>query len=74
MSLMIIAAICTAFNFLIVLYKFQTKRYLHALVDTACFVSIAFLFAGTISGLQIGMMASMIVSLYLLVRPPKLSI
>lgn len=68
----IIAAIATAFNFLIIIWKFTHKRVIDASLDTIIFVSIAILFKGTITGLQIGMIASMIVSIYLLINPPKL--
>lgn len=72
MELLLAGAIATAFNFLIILYKFQRQKYLHAALDLCLFVVIAVLFSGTITGLQIGMIASMLVSLYLLISPPKL--
>jgi len=73
MEFMLIAAIATAFNFLIILWKFSKKRHLDGGLDLLIFVVIAILFSGTITGLQIGMIASMIVSLYLLVKPPRIN-
>lgn len=70
---MVISSIATAFNFLIILWKFNHERYIDAILDFVIFVVIALLFAGTITGLQIGMIASMLVSLYLLINPPKIN-
>lgn len=72
MGLVVIAAIATAFNFLIILWKFSKTRYLDGSLDLVIFVSISALFSQTVTGLQIGMIASMLVSLYLLINPPKL--
>jgi len=73
MEFLVIASIATAFNFLIILWKFNKLRHIDAILDLSIFIVIAVLFQGTITGLQIGMIASMIVSLYLLVNPPKLN-
>lgn len=74
MSFLLIGAIATAFNFLVIFWKYQHRRYLDATLDLLTMVIISVLFAGTIAGLQIGMIASMLISLYLLINPPKLSI
>jgi hypothetical protein len=72
MDLVVIAGLATAFNFLIIIWKFSKERHLDASLDLLIFVAIALLFKGTVTGLQIGMIASMIVSIYLLIKPPKL--
>lgn len=72
MEFVLVAAIATAFNFLIILWKYSNKRVLDASLDLLIFAVIAILFKGTVTGLQIGMVASMIVSVYLLVKPPRL--
>jgi len=71
--LIIIAGIATAFNFLVILWKLTHERYIDGILDMGIFIAIAILFSSTITGLQIGMLASAIVSLYLLVKPPKLA-
>lgn len=71
MSLVILAAIATFFNFIIILWKVRTERYLDAMLDTSILFAIAYLYQGTVTGMQIGMIASMLVSLYLLIKPPK---
>lgn len=68
----VIAAIATAFNFLIIIWKFSHERILDASLDLIIFICIAILFKGTVTGLQIGMISSMIVSIYLLINPPRL--
>lgn len=72
MDLVFIAGIATAFNFLIIIWKFSNARILDGSLDLSIFIVIALLFQGTITGLQIGMIASMLVSIYLLIKPPKL--
>ena len=68
---MIIAAgIATAFNFLIIYWKFKRKRIPDALLDLGIFIAICFLFQSTFAGMQVGMIASFIVSIFLLVFPP----
>ena len=70
----ILAAIATFINFAIIIWKFGAERYTDATLDLTIFIGICFLFSGTITGLQIGMIASMLVSFYLLASPPKLNI
>ena len=70
--LTILAGIATAFNFLIILWKYQKKRFTDATLDTVIFVTIAIMFSGTITGLQIGMIASFIVSVVLLIKRPQI--
>jgi hypothetical protein len=72
MEFLAIAAIATAFNFLIILWKFNHKRWSDASLDLIILATIAILFSGTVTGLQIGMIASMLVSLYLLANPPQM--
>lgn len=74
MEFVAIAAFATAFNFLIIIWKFSKNRVIDASLDLSIFILIAFLFKGTVAGLQIGMIASMLVSIYLLIKPPKLDL
>ncbi len=67
--LVFIGALATIFNIIILIYKLRIGRKLDVVVDTIIFISLCGLFAGTIAGLQIGMIASMGVSLYLLAYP-----
>jgi hypothetical protein len=62
----------TAFNFIIVYWKFQNGRVADGVLDLTIFGAIAAIFAGTVSGLTVGMIASFLVSLFLLMRPPSL--
>lgn len=60
----------TAFNFIFILIKFKRGRIPDAVLDISIFVCIAFMFAGTISGMSVGMVASAVVSVYLWFNPP----
>jgi hypothetical protein len=70
---LLLAGVATAFNFLIILWKYGKERYVDATIDTGIFIAICILFSSTVTGLQIGMIASFIVSVALLIKPPKLS-
>lgn len=67
----LVIGFATAFNFIIIMWKFKKERYQDAVTDIAVFLAIAYLFAGTIAGMSVGMIASFTVSLYLLISPPN---
>jgi hypothetical protein len=67
----IVGGLATAINFLFIYYKLQVERFEDAVVDIGIFLCIAFLFAGTMGGMVIGMIASAIISIYLWFYPPK---
>jgi Ca2+/Na+ antiporter len=62
----IIGGLATAFNFMVIHYKFKQGYTQNALFDLFTFLAITILFAGTMSGMVIGMIASAILSVYLL--------
>lgn len=66
-----VIGIATAFNFIVILFKFKRHRYEDAFFDLAVFIVISYMFAGTISGMSVGMVASAIVSIWLWFNPPK---
>lgn len=66
-----VIGIATAFNFIVILFKFKRHRYEDAFFDLAVFIAISYMFAGTISGMSVGMVASAIVSIWLWFNPPK---
>lgn len=66
-----VIGIATAFNFIVILFKFKRHRYEDAFFDLAVFIAISYMFAGTISGMSVGMVASAIVSIWLWFDPPK---
>ena len=66
-----VIGIATAFNFIVIIFKFKRLRYEDACFDLAIFAIITWMFAGTISGMSVGMVASAIVSIWLWFDPPK---
>ena len=66
-----VIGIATAFNFIVILFKFKRRRYEDACFDLTVFIAISYMFAGTISGMSVGMVASAIVSIWLWFDPPK---
>jgi len=69
-----IAGIATAFNFIVILWKLSHNRVLDGVIDFGTFVAIGYLFAGTMGGMAIGMVASAFISVYLLVSPPQFTV
>lgn len=67
----LVIGIATAFNFLVILTKFKRNRYEDACFDLGIFAIITWMFAGTISGMSVGMVASAIVSIWLWFNPPR---
>lgn len=66
-----VIGIATAFNFIVIIFKFKRLRYEDACFDLVIFAIISWMFAGTISGMSVGMVASAIVSIWLWFDPPK---
>lgn len=73
MVFILIAGISTAFNFIIIFWKFSHGRTVDAVFDFGTFVAISWMFSGTMGGMAIGMVASFFISLYLLISPPSFS-
>jgi hypothetical protein len=68
----LVIGVAVAFNFLIIKVKFERKRYADGLLDVTLLTIISFLFAGSFGGLVVATVASALISLYLLIFPPKL--
>lgn len=69
----LLAGLATAFNFIIIFWKFEHGRTLDGIFDLLTFIAISVMFAGTMEGMSIGMIASAFISAYLLIKPPKFS-
>lgn len=67
----LVIGIATAFNFIVIMFKFKRGRWEDASFDTAIFIAISYMFAGTISGMSVGMVASAVVSIWLWFDPPE---
>lgn len=67
----LVIGVATAFNFIIIIWKLQHNRIEDGILDISIFIAIGYLFAGTIAGMSVGMVASAITSIYLLIKPPE---
>lgn len=63
--------IATAFNFIVIMIKFKRMRIADGVLDIGIFATITWMFAGTIAGMSVGMVASAICSIYLWFYPPE---
>jgi len=68
----LVIGIATAFNFIIIKWKLEHKRFADAGLDIFIILVLSVIFSGTLGGMIVAMVASAFVSLYLLVSPPKL--
>lgn len=68
----LILGIATAFNFIVIKLKFERGRLADATLDLITILLLAGMFGGTVTGMMIAMIASVIISLYLFYNPPKL--
>jgi hypothetical protein len=69
-----IIGVVVAFNFLVIYAKLNHKRYLDAGLDFTLLAVLSILFGGSYAGLVVATIASAIISLYLLVKPPKIKL
>lgn len=65
-------SICVALNLIIIMIKYEKQRYFDALLDTGTLALIAMFFSSSFNALVVGTFASMIVSIYLYIKPPHL--
>ena len=69
---LLLASTATAFNAGILIHKTRKGRYTDTLVDLTVAATLTAMFAGTMGGQVIAMIASFIVSVYLLFYPVQL--
>lgn len=67
----ILIGIVSAFNLIIIKVKLEKKRYEDAVFDLSLMALLAFLFSGSYGGMVVAMIASLAISIYLLISPPK---
>jgi len=68
----LILGIATAFNFIVIKWKYEKGRYGDCLLDLVTIIALSAMFGGTITGMSVAMIASFIISLYLYKNPPKM--
>jgi len=73
-TMLIIAGIATFMNIWAVKWKIENERYADAGLDGLVLIGLGWLFAGTVSGLAIATIASALMSITLLVSPPRMDI
>jgi hypothetical protein len=68
----LVIGIVTAINLIIIIMKIKKSRYQDATLDVSLFLFVLFIFSGTYSGMVVGVVASMVVSIYLYSHPPSI--
>lgn len=71
LTMFIAIGVATFFNFIILKWKFERKRYADLAFDIVTLVIISNLFGGTLGGMVVAMIASAFISIYLIFFPPK---
>ena len=67
----LLIGIAAAFNFLIIKWKLEKKRYEDAILDVVVLLSLSAMFGGTMGGMVIATIGSAIVSLTFIAKPPQ---
>lgn len=67
----IIIGVAAAFNLIVVMMKFERKRYGDAFFDVSSLIILDVLFGGSYAGMVVATVASAIISIYLYYYPPK---
>jgi hypothetical protein len=71
-GMIILMGIALFFNIFSIKWKLENERYGDAALDAVVLVLLGWVFGSTLSGLAIATVASGIMSVYLLVSPPKM--
>jgi len=69
MALLIIG-LAVSLNLIIILIKFNRRRFLDGVLDASLLVIVAIVFGGSFNALVVGTVASTVVSVYLWCSPP----
>jgi len=67
----LVIGLVSAFNMLIIKFKFDKQRYEDAIFDTLLMILLAYLFSGTYSGMVVAMVASLVISIIFFLSPPR---
>ena len=68
---LLMMAVATVLNFIFIKHKLEKERYADVLFDVAVLALLSALFAGTMGGMVIAMIASALMSIYLYFFPPR---
>jgi hypothetical protein len=69
----IIIGLVSAFNLLVIKFKFDRKRYEDAILDLTLMIVLAVLFQGTYAGMVVAMVGSLVISIFLFLSPPTIT-
>lgn len=69
-----VMGVAASFNVLIIFWKVSKTRHFDAILDGSVLFALNYAFGGTLGGMIIATISSAIVSLYLLVKPPKFNL
>lgn len=68
----LLIGITVFFNIAIIKWKLNKERYFDAVIDISLLALVMFVFSGSYGALVVGTVASALVSILLLISPPKL--
>lgn len=66
-----IIGVVVALNIIFILFKYEKQRYSDAITDTILLVLVTVVFMGSYAGLVVATVGSLIISIYLYLKPPK---
>jgi hypothetical protein len=69
---LVIVGVVTFLNLIILKIKFEAGRTADLIIDIGAIVVLNYFFAGTLGGMIVAMVASLLMSIYLWFSPPKI--
>lgn len=73
MELLVIGVVVAA-NFIFIMFKYEQGRLLDASLDAILLTLVTIVFMGSYAGLVVGTVASLLISIYLYYKPPKIKL
>lgn len=71
---LLIISIAVFLNFGLLVWKWNSARYVDLIVDVAVLTALSYLFGGTMGGMVIALCAGAMMSIFLLFYKPKINI
>lgn len=68
----ILIGLAVAANIIFILFKYEKKRYTDCTLDFILLVLVTMVFSKSYGALVVGTVASLMISIYLYIKPPKL--
>jgi len=67
----VLIGLISAANLIVIKMKLERSRFADAILDFSAMVGLGYIFSGSYGGMVVAMVASLAISVYLFISPPK---